>query len=92
MAGKVVDTREYVSVLRETCRRRKGGFHADRREQYVAIPLSQPGLYLFHQTGQRAAQRRYGFLSEGRRTVCDAPHIQKKGRRLLYGGRRAGSG
>ena len=73
MNTRVVDTNEYVSVLRELAE--------EGRVVSMLIAGSSMSPFLCHNrdyiyfTRQRTAQRGYGILPARYRPVCDAPYI-----------------
>lgn len=89
---RLVDTREYVSALRELTE--------EGREVSLLISGSSmspffntcQGLYLFPEAGPGAAQGRYGVFSEGFGAVCHAQDPESTKRGILSGGRRPDPG
>ena len=80
MVGKVVGYKRICIRTSGDCRRRKGGFPCLIAGSSMSPFLCHNRDYIYFTRPDRELRRGdMVFLSEGRRTVCDAPHIQKKG-------------
>ena len=66
MAVRTVDTREYVSILRELVQEGKEVQHDDRRQQHVPLFCAMPGQNLFQSALAGTTARRYGVFMNGR--------------------------
>ena len=89
---RVVDTREYLDVLR--------GLTEEGKEVSLLISGSSMAPFLIHardyvyfrKPDRELKKGGYCFLSAGFRAVCHAPDLPGEGRRILPCGRRADAG